>query len=181
MVRSLTIGFKAVAVLALLLTTAFWADSAAAQYPPPTGNLVLEASSTSPATGSVVTVNARATDPQGAPIAGVACTFEIVSQPGTDASIDQGPFYSDVNGIASTALTVGDVAGTIVVDSRCGDLSARVSVVAGAQAEASQLPSTGTGLDSTGGWGPSALALILGVAMIAGLGAAWTTRRWIRS
>ncbi len=181
MVRSITIGFKAVAVLALLLTTALWADSAAAQYPPPTGNLVLEASSTSPSTGGAVSITATARDPNGAAVAGLACTFAIASQPGTSASVDPGPVMSDVNGAATTTLYVGDTPGTIVVDSKCGDLSALVSVVAGAEAGAVQLPATGTGLDSSGTWSLSTLALILGVATVAGAGAAWAVRRWARS
>lgn len=181
MIRSVAIGFKALAVLAMLLTTPFWADSAAAQYPPPTGNLVLETTSTSPTTGSVLSVTATASDPTGTPIAGLACTFEIVSQPGTDASVDPGPVNTDANGIATTSLDVGSTTGTIVVGSTCGEFSALVSVVAGAEAEAVELPSTGTGLDSNGGWSPTTLALILAVAAVAGVGAAWTARRWIRS
>lgn len=181
MVRSLTIGFKAVAVLTLLLTTVLWADSAAAQYPPPTGNLVLEASSTSPPTGTAVSITATARDPSGVIVAGLSCTFAIVSQPGTGATVAPGPVISDVNGVAKTTLNVGGTAGTIVVRSTCGDFSALVSVVAGAEAAAAQLPATGTGLDSSGTWALSTLALILGVATVAGAGAAWAARRWVRS
>ena len=180
MVRSIAIGFKVVAALALLLTTALWGQSAAAQYPPPTGNLVLESSSTSPPTGSVLSITATASDPQGTPIAGLACTFKIVSQPGTDASVDPGPYTSDATGTATTALDVGSTAGTIVVGSTCGEFSALVSVVAGAETAAVQLPATGTGLDSNGGWGLSTLALILATAAVAGVGAAWAARRWVR-
>ena len=52
---------------------------------------------------------------------------------------------------------------------------------AGAEAEAAQLPATGTGLDGNDGWAVSTLALIFGVAAVAGIGAAWATRRWVRS
>lgn len=180
MIRNRAIGIKALAVLALLLAASFWVGSAAAQYPPPTGNLVLDMSSTSPPTGSVLSITATASDPTGTPIAGLACTFEIVSQPGTDAYVDPGPVNTDANGVATTSLDVGSTSGTILVGSTCGEFSALVSVVAGAEAEAVQLPSTGTGLDSNNGWSPTTLALILAVAAVAGVGAAWTARRWIR-
>jgi hypothetical protein len=54
-------------------------------------------------------------------------------------------------------------------------------VVAGSEAAAAQLPSTGTGLDGNDGWTASSLALIFGVAAVAGIGAVWATRRWARS
>jgi hypothetical protein len=179
--RSVAIGIKALAVL-VLLSAALWVGSAAAQYPPPTGNLVLNTSSTSPPTGSTVSISATASDPTGTPISGLSCTFSIVSQPGAGAYIDPGPYVTDVYGIARTNLTVGDTAGTILVGCDCGQFSSVLSVAAGAEeTAAAQLPATGTGLDGSDGWTVSTLALIFGVAAVAGLGVAWATRRWIRS
>jgi len=128
--------------MAMLLAGTAW-GTARAQYPPPTGNVTLTSSITAPQTGDAVTVTALVRDVAGAAVAGLACTFSIASQPGSDASVYAGPVNTDLTGVATTTLQVGSTPGPIIVDATCGDFSAQVSVVTGAAAV--QLPATGTG------------------------------------
>jgi len=102
-------------------------------------------------------------------VSGLACTFDIASQPGSDAAVYPGPVYTDPTGTATTSLQVGSTAGPIIVDANCGDLTAQVSVVSGA-AVAVQLPATGEGPDSGSGSPFAGLWILLGVfAAAAGL------------
>ena len=144
-----------IGLAAVLGTLGALASSAVhAQYPPPTGNLTLRATTTTPPVGGVLGISATARDPTGAPVAGIACTFEIISQPGTDASVDPGPFATDANGVATTNLQVGSTTGNILVGANCGDLTSQVLVAAGGGAPAPRLPATGQGPDNseTPGW-----------------------------
>ncbi len=140
-----TVGLAA----ALVALSTLLLEVAQAQYPPPTGSLTLRASTATPAVGSVLGVSATALDQTGAPVAGVACSFEIISQPGNDATVDRGPIATDANGVANTTLNVGSTPGNIVVGARCGELSSQVLVSAGAAAPAVQLPATGQGPDGS--------------------------------
>jgi hypothetical protein len=140
---------SAVLATALLLAATAW-GSASAQYPPPTGNVTLTSSITAPQVGDTITITALVRDVAGAAVSGLACTFDIASQPGSDASVYPGPVYTDPTGVATTSLRVGATPGPIIVDANCGDLSAQVSVLAGTAA-AVQLPATGEGPDNEGG------------------------------
>ena len=169
-------------VLALGLLAQAWA-----QYPPVTGNVVLTAGDATPELGEEITLNAAVLDESGEPLVGVECTFSIVEQPGGDASVDAGPFTTDADGNVSTTLDTGSTAGAIVVEANCGELSAQVSLVAGAAAPpASQpdaeppasLPETGGGGgSSSAGWAIWAIVAAGAVAGLSSLSIAW---RWVR-
>jgi len=139
----------AVLATALLLAATAW-GTARAQYPPPTGNVTLTSSITAPQVGDTITITALVRDVAGAAVSGLACSFDIASQPGLDASVYPGPVYTDLTGVATTTLSLGSTPGPIILDANCGDLSGQVSVVAGTAA-AVQLPATGEGPDSEGG------------------------------
>ena len=155
----------AILATALLLAGMAW-GSARAQYPPPTGNVTLTSSITAPQVGDTITITALVRDVAGAAVSGLACTFDITSQPGSDASVYPGPVYTDLTGVATTSLRVGSTAGPIIVGANCGDLSAQVSVVSGA-AVAVQLPATGEGPDSGDSSPFAGLWILLGVFVAA--------------
>jgi hypothetical protein len=140
--RSMVTTGILVALAASLLALPLFHGAARAQYPPPTGNVTLTAGTTAPTLGSTVPISATIRDQYGSVVAGIACTFSIISQPGTDASVVPGPVMTDPNGVAQTTLNVGGTAGTIVVGALCGELSAQTSVVSSAAAVG--LPPTGT-------------------------------------
>jgi hypothetical protein len=170
---------------ALGLATALMATvvaQALAQYPPVHGNVVLSAGTGTLAVGGQTSIDATVVDEAGNTVSGLSCTFNVAQQPGTDASVDSGPFTTDAAGGVSTTLDVGSAAGTIVVEANCGELSAAVSVVAsGAQTPAAppaSLPGTGAGAGS-GGAGLAVWAFI-GAAAMAGLSGvcfAWRRRK----
>ena len=143
---------------ALGLATALMAAlvaQAMAQYPPVRGNVVLSAGAGNLALGGRTTINATVVDEAGNAVSGLSCTFSVAQQPGTDASVEQGPFTTDATGRVSTTLNAGSAAGTIVVEATCGELSAAVSVVATSCPQTSGAPSaslfgTGAGVGSSG-------------------------------
>jgi hypothetical protein len=117
-------------------------------------------------------VTATILDGRGDAVAGVFCTFSILSQPGTDAGLDTVLMTTKSNGQATTTLHAGSEAGTIEVQARCGAVivSAGVQVTA---APPASLPDTGTGLLPAGTPGGDALLLaLLGFLIaLAGVGA----------
>ena len=155
--------------LAALLGTlsAVGSHEAGAQYPPPTGNLTLRAATTAPPLSSVLGISATARDQTGAAVAGISCTFQIISQPGADATVDGGPFVTDANGVASTTLDVGNTPGNIVVGANCGDLTSQVLVAAGGGAPAPALPATGQGPDGSAKTGWLVWVLVAGLGALA--------------
>ena len=173
-------------VAALGLATALMAALAAqamAQYPPVRGNVVLSAGAGNLALGGRTSINATVVDEAGNAVSGLSCTFSVAQQPGTDASVEQGPFTTDATGRVSTTLSVGSAVGTVIVEANCGELSAAVSVVAsGAQTPAAppaSLPDTGAGGGGSGGLDPAVWALIAAAAMVGVSGAclAWRRRK----
>ena len=155
-----SIGSKWVALAAAVLMIGIMgATASAVQYPPPTGNVSMTASNAAPAAGSTISISATAMDPTGAVLANLACTFNIVSQPGTSAVVDAGPKTTNASGVATTSLNVGTTAGTVVVGTLCGELSSQVTVQVAAAAGV-RMPATGTGpVDSA----PYGLAMIAGL------------------
>jgi hypothetical protein len=148
-----SIGVKSVGLAAGLLLVGMLASTASAVYPPPTGSVSMSTSSATPAAGTSVSISTTVLNQFGSPAFGLSCTFQVLSQPGTDASVDAGPKITDDNGVASTTLNVGTTPGTIVVGANCGDLSGQVSMTvqgaAGAPgATTLRLPPTGTGRDA---------------------------------
>jgi hypothetical protein len=75
-----------------------------------------------------VSVAASARDSSGAPLDGVECTFEIASQPGDDASLNPVTATTNEDGVATTNLQVGSIAGAITIEATCGDVSDTLSV-----------------------------------------------------
>lgn len=154
-----------------------------AQYPPVTGNVVLAAEDTTPDLGEEIAVTATLRDENGDPVADAQCIFSIAEQPGEDASVAPGPFTTDAGGNVSTTLDTGSTGGTIVVEAACGELSALVSVTAGAAAAPpgsipaappASLPDTGSGGESGGtGWALWALIAAGVVVGLGGLAVAW--------
>ncbi|OGO50372.1 MAG: hypothetical protein A2148_12410 [Chloroflexi bacterium RBG_16_68_14] len=157
------------AVLALGLLGQAWA-----QYPPPVGSLALAARDTTPDLGEEVAITASVLDENGEAAAGVECTFTIAEQPGDDAGVDPGPFTTDADGNVSTTLNTGSAEGAITVEATCGELSALVSVVAGAAAAPpASLPETGSGAQDSTNWAFWALIAAGAVVGVSGLAIAW--------
>ena len=125
----------------------------------------MTAETTSPPVGGAAGISVTARDQTGAAVAGIACTFRVISQPGNDATVDAGPFVTNASGVANTTLRAGSTPGNIVVGAICGELSSQVLVTAGAAAPAPGLPATGQGPGASepAGW-------VLGV-LLGGLGA----------
>jgi hypothetical protein len=121
------------------------------------------ASDSSPAPGDTVSITATARDADGNPVAGAECTFEIASQPGGDARVDEGPLTTDENGLATAALHVGGTVGTVEVRATCNGLTQVLAV------------EVGVGLPETGGGrapGDRAYWLLLAAGLVAlGIGA----------
>ncbi len=182
-------GCKLTAVLAGLLLFGMTGGAALA-YPPPTGSATMTLSGTSPTVGSTISVSTTVVNQSGIPRSNLACTFEILSQPGTDASIDTTPVRTDLQGTATASLMVGSTPGALVVGATCGEVTSQVEVevtgtaaapaapelpaapaAAPAPAASLNLPATGTGPAETA---PSGLlmALLAGGLLFVGFGSA---------
>ncbi|MDP2947937.1 MAG: hypothetical protein Q8P22_00150 [Chloroflexota bacterium] len=136
------IALAGIAVIATLVAS--WIV-AFAQYPPPVGSVTTTASNTSPATGASVTVTCTVLDTQGNPVANEPCTFTIVSQPGTDATLDGATTVTkttNAQGKATAVLSAGSAPGQIVVSTGARGIASQVTVStqAAAPAPAATLP-----------------------------------------
>lgn len=162
-------------VCSVLAAAGFWVfggGAASAAYPPNPTSVALAAGNMAPATGDSVSVAVSVLDASGSPVADVSCSFTIVSQPGTDASLSPNGGRTNAQGVASTTLKVGSNPGTIVVGANCGNVTGIVSVVASAAAAPPASipggPSTGPTLPSSGtGAGSSSLPKTLILASLA--------------
>lgn len=168
----LAAGFLGAAALFLALASATRAE---AQYPPPVGSLQVASSVTTAPPGGEAEISATVLDNEGDPAAGVEVLFEIVSQPGNDASLVDPTAVSDAQGVARTRLRVGSTPGEVVVQATAGELIGvtSVSVVAGAAVgptvptgDGSTLTAdSGDGVGTVAGWATAGLAaLFLGAA-----------------
>ncbi|HUS81628.1 MAG TPA: hypothetical protein VM013_00030 [Dehalococcoidia bacterium] len=152
-----SLGVKLAGLAVGVLLVGVLGGTALAVYPPPTGSVSMGTSNTTPATGTSVSVSATVLNQFGSPAFGLSCTFQIASQPGSDAVVDAGPKMTDDYGIATTTLNTGTTPGSIVVDANCGELTSQVLVqVAGAPSATILLPATGTGSEAA----PTSLVLI---------------------
>lgn len=145
------------AILALLMYGTGWLSTALAQYPPPAGSVTASAEADAAATDASVDITCTVLDTAGAPVANEPCTFTIVSQPGTDASIGSDPVtkVTDANGVATATLHTGSTPGVIVVEVEAQGAPSQVSITTGAEPgiappsspsePVSQLPATGAG------------------------------------
>lgn len=144
----------AVAISLILGLGVGLASQAEAEYSPPTGSVVLASTDTTPGLAEEITISAGVQGQAGAATAGVACTFRITQQPGDDATVDDGPFFTDGAGQVSTTLNSGTTEGAIVVEATCGELSAQVSLIAGEPSPPpASFPDTGGRAEADGaGW-----------------------------
>lgn len=159
----------AVAIGLILGLSAGLASQAEAQYPPPAASVVLTSTDTTPGLAEEITISAWVQGQAGAATAGAACTFRITQQPGDDATVDDGPFFTDGAGQASTTLNSGTTEGTIVVEAACGEFSAQVSLLAGEPSPPpASLPDAGGRADVDGaGW---AFLVLLATEVVIALG-----------
>ena len=113
----------------LIALVASWAI-AFAQYPPPAGSVTGSVNNPAPSPGASVTVTCTVTNSQGQPVANEPCTFSIVSQPGTNASLGAPSVTANTNaqGIATAVLSVGTTPGAIVVKVSAMGVQAQVTV-----------------------------------------------------
>ena len=151
------------------------AGNAWAQYPEPSGSVLLATASTTPDLGEEITITVAVLDEQGSAVAGAICTFQIAQQPGSDATVDGGPFVTNSAGNVSTTLHSGSTTGTVVVEAICDDLSAQVSMSVGAPAAPpASLPQTGTGPEASSNIWPFGALVAAGLAIgLGGLALAW--------
>ena len=113
----------------LIAVVACWAV-AFAQYPPPVGSVTAGVSNPTPSTSASVTATCLVVDSQGQPVADEPCTFTIISQPGTDATLG-GPSVTvntNAQGIATAVLSVGTKSGAIVLGVNAMGVQSQVTV-----------------------------------------------------
>ena len=139
--------------------------------PPPTGSVVLASTDTTPGLAEEITISAGVQGQAGVATAGVACTFQITQQPGDDATVDDGPLFTDGAGKVSTTLSSGTTEGSIVVEATCGDFSAQVTVIAGeVSGPPASLPNTGRRAEVDGAswafWALMATEVVITLGML---------------
>jgi hypothetical protein len=173
------------AVLALLFCGSGRLSTVLAQYPPPAGAVTVSVDETAPPTGGSVEVTCTVVDSAGAPVANEPCTFTIVSQPGTDASLGTTSVtvVTDDDGVATAILSTGSTPGLIVVEVKALGVSSRVSVATGVEpglapptgtsGAPAAVPASGAGGMADGGPLNGALAIgaLAGAVVLAGAGA----------
>jgi len=180
------------AVLALLFYGGGRLSTVLAQYPPPAGTVTASAETAAAPTGASVEVACTVLNSAGAPVANQLCTFSIVSQPGSDASLGASSALTDSDGVATAVLYTGSTPGLIVVKVEAGGVSSQVNVATGvelglapptgAPGMPAQAPATGMGsADGTSGAGPmngpAALGALATAAALAIAGAYVVLRR----
>ena len=172
---------RAVLASALLASSvgALSASTAAAQlYPDPQGVCVLTPAEPNPSLNTDTEIRLVLSDLSGNPLAGVASTAMLVSQPGGGATVAPLNFTTDANGQATLVLDTGDTAGLVTIETVCGELSANLNIPIG---QPPGPPNTGTGPGSSLSMGASALAMA-GLAVGAvGVTTLILSRREVRS
>ncbi|HYM15556.1 MAG TPA: Ig-like domain-containing protein [Dehalococcoidia bacterium] len=159
---------------ALLLVVAAHANSASAQYPPPSGNCAITIAAAQAAPGGSAPVTVTVRDVNGNPVPNSPVSVTITSQPGTDASLAMNGAATDANGVVTGTLHVGTTAGSVKIGATPSGNACSAEVVVGQGQVAAQvnLPNTGTGPGANGA--PSVLIALLVAAgsavAVAGLG-----------
>jgi hypothetical protein len=163
----------ALATIGLLVALAIAGGPASAQYPPPVGSVETGVSDPTPATGAPVTCTCEVLDTVGNPVAGEVCTFTIVSQPGTDASLSSATAITNAQGIATVTLLTGSAPGSIVVSSEARGIQSQATVTAGAATPvAPTVPATPGAAPPTGaGEGDGGTPVALWIVAIGAAGA----------
>ena len=183
------------AVLALVFCGSGRLSTVLAQYPPPAGTITASADETAAPTGASVEVTCTVLDSAGAAVANEPCTFTIVAQPGSDASLGAASVteLTDGDGVATATLYTGSTPGLIVVEVEARGVSSQVSVATGVEPGlAPPTGSTGTqsgapaAVPASGGGGAFdgnagrvrlALGALVGAATLAAAGAFVTLKR----
>lgn len=146
------------ALAALATGLAFVAGASHAQYPPPAGSVEIQSSSTVTDPGDEVLLTCIVEDEDGSPLASVACTFTIVSEPGDDAAVGSKTVTKLTNsqGIATTTLFVGSTPGLVIVEAEAEGLTSNVLVTVEGETQVAsppQAPIGGITPPSTGSGG----------------------------
>lgn len=155
---------------------AYEAEGAAEPPPPPAGEDAIagEVSNPNPQPGETVELTVTVTDDAGNPRPGVACTFTIITQPGSDASLGATEATTDENGQATVPLNVGSTPGLVEVQADCEGLTEVLAVNVGGEVLAPE-----TGSAPIDGSPAGALALAVLLATIGGTSLYWARRRGI--
>jgi hypothetical protein len=142
-----------------------------------------------------VEVTCTVLDSAGAPVANEPCTFTIVAQPGSDASLGAASVteLTDGDGVATATLYTGSTPGLIVVEVEAQGVSSQVSVATGVEpglapptgpsgapsGAPAAVPASGAGGMSDSGALKASLALgaLVGAAALAAAGAFVTLKR----
>jgi len=137
-----TLDALIVSALVALLALAFLWLPGLAQYPPPVGVVRGAVATPNPPAGSSTTLTCEVRDPAGNPVADEPCTFTIVEEPGTDASLGSKSVTKRTNeqGIATATLYTGTTPGVIVVRIEARGVATQVTVHV--QAAGPMLPPT---------------------------------------
>jgi hypothetical protein len=130
-------------------------------------------SDSTPAAGATTDVCCTALDENGDPIEGVTCTFTIVSQPGTDATLDTTTGVTDAQGKACAVLSAGSTPGEITVEVESGDITSQVKATVGEEVVVAPPPvappPTGAG---AGGGGTGWQVWLIGISSVLAAAAA---------
>ncbi len=121
------------ALLVGLSLSAFAVSLTSAQYPPLGGSVSLTTTNGNPPAGSNTPLFCKVVDTNSNPLAGVACTFTIVSEPGGpngDAAVGSKVVVkiTDSQGIATANLFVGSFPGLLTVRVDANGLSSQIVV-----------------------------------------------------
>ena len=129
-------GLSTLLALALLWAPGF------AQYPPPVASVAGSVGTANPPTGSSTTLTCAVVDPAGNPVANEPCSFTIITQSGTDASLGDKTVtkLTNAQGIATASLATGSAPGPIVVSMSARGVSSQVTV--NVQSAGAMLPAT---------------------------------------
>ena len=161
-------GLAAVAVLLTATVTAFG-------YTGQVGGAVTVAAHGTIRCGAPLSLTATFVDGSGAPVAGQSVVWSFVTAPSSSDRINRTPTTTNSQGVATTTVTLGLVAGTRRIRATAGDVSA--SAVLNPTCGAS-LPNTSTlPGETTPGQAVPILAILLAIALFAGSGL--TVRRLV--
>lgn len=137
------------------------------------------ADDTTPSVGQSVTLTVAVAEAGGGPVADALCMVEVMSQPGTDASVEPSLLTTGTDGSATTTLYVGSTPGEITVAADCGGIPTSLSLTVQGESPPASLPDSGDGgvfgMPSSGGTALLSGSLAVSGALLAAAG--WYTGR----
>ncbi len=166
----------AAAVIGLLAAIAalLWASVALAQPYPPASPTVVTASAAPaiiPAGGST-TITCSVKDNLNQPVAGAACSFSVLNQQGSGASVSPASAQTNAQGLAFSTLSLGSATSATVGVEANGVASQVVVSVAGAS-PAGALPAAGGPPSSDDGIPSWLLVIPMALGLMAAGGLFW--------